>query len=206
MLEQLHEWPAADRHYTLARDLDGLPIRFTTDFQAIYHQVAMRHKCVLVDGPGELKRASPRGILNDHVILDAHHPNLNGTIVLAEAVLRELHSRRLLGASGQASAGSLDPEDCAKHFGLDAQKWAAVCDRTRVHFERTAGYRYDPAERLRKAEAYANAARRLAAGESPEQLGLLGRGSAGPTRPSNQRDSGAAAGTTTGSTGAGRPR
>jgi hypothetical protein len=208
MLERLNEWADADRQYTLARDLDGLPIRLTTDFQSIYHQVAARHSCVLIDGPAELKRASPHGVLDDHLIQDAHHPNLNGTILLAAAVLRELNTRRLLGANGRAPAPApaLDPQDCARHFGLDAQKWAAICDRTRVHFERTAGYRFDPTERRRKAEAYAAAAKRLAGGESPEALGLLGPGSTGPANPPNHRASATTAGSTSASIGSDRLR
>jgi hypothetical protein len=178
LLESAGESAEASKHYVLARDLDGLPIRLVSDFQEIYRQIAARHECVLIDGPAVLRAVSPHGIVDDHLIQDAHHPNLNGTIVLAEAVLRELHAKRLLGAKGEAKP--LDPKTCAEHFRMDAQNWATVCDRTRVHFERTARYRYDPAERESKAAAYAEAARRSAAGEPAEALGLAGAGSAGP--------------------------
>ncbi len=201
MLERMGEWADADGHFTQARDLDGLPMRLTSDFQGIYHEVASRHRCVLIDGPAEMKRASPHGILDDHLIQDAHHPNLNGTIVLADALLRELHANRLLGANGSPPA--LDAESCARHFALEAQKWATICDRTRVHFERTAGYRFDPTERQRKADAYGAAAKRLAAGETPEALGLLGPGSAGPANQSDQRASAATTGSPRGSVEAG---
>ena len=164
----------ANRHYLLARVLDGLPIRCTSDFEAIFREVAGRHDVVLVDGPALLRRRSPTGVLDDHEIQDAHHPNLDGTVGLSEAILRALHDRGALGVSG--SAPTIDPEDCARHFGLDPERWSAVCERTGVHFRRTSGYRYDPAERLAKARAYEEAARALRAGESPEALGLIGRG------------------------------
>ena len=59
----------------------------------------------------------------------------------------------------------LDPADCARHFGMDAAKWATVCDRTSVHYRRVAGYRYDPAERLEKSRRYAEAAVRIQDGD-----------------------------------------
>jgi hypothetical protein len=186
LLENKRAWSEADRHYVLARDLDGLPIRLPSDFQSIYRDVAARHSCVLIDGPAELKGASPHGILDDHMIIDAHHPNLNGTIVLSQAILRELSRRGALGATGP----SLIPnaKEVVEHFGMDASQWAAVCERTSVHFQRTSGYRFDPSERLAKARVYAEAAKRVLAGQSPESLGLIGADATGPGESLSRRE------------------
>jgi hypothetical protein len=178
MLERTEDWPMAMLHYVRARDCDGLPIRCPSDFLSVIGEVAARHDCILIDGPAEFRAASPHLIVDDHLIQDAHHPNLNGTVLLAQLVLREIFQRSALSTSGPAP--SVSPAECAAHFGLDAEKWAAVCDRTSVHFRRTAGYRYDPTERLAKADAYAAAAKALARGESPESLGLIGPEAAGP--------------------------
>ncbi len=65
---------------------------------------------------------------------------------------------------------------CAAHFGMDNPKWVTVCERTSVHYQRVAGYRYDPAERLGKSLLYAEAAKRLRSGTSPDALGIAGIG------------------------------
>src|SRR5207249_1793262 len=81
---------------------------------------------------------SPNGLLGDRVIQDTHHPTLIGYVALAGAVLRELQLRKTFGQS-QPIPLPLDPATCAQHFGMDATKWATMCDRTSVHYQRVAG-------------------------------------------------------------------
>jgi hypothetical protein len=157
----------AGPHYLAALDHDGLPMRCPAPFRAVYEEVARRHpRCILVDGRRELATIGPDGLIGDRVIQDAHHPTLVGAVALAGAVLREIQHRKVF-ANGRPIALPLDPEACTRHFGLDGPKWAAVCERTSVHYERVAGYRYDPEERLERARRYASAARRLNNGEAP---------------------------------------
>ena len=59
---------------------------------------------------------------------------------------------------------------------MNADRWATTCERISEHYRRVAIYRYDPAERLRKAQVYAEAARRIRGGCLPDQLGLPGIG------------------------------
>jgi hypothetical protein len=166
----------ANRHYIAARDADGLPIRCPTDFQDAYREVARRHpRAILIDGPTVLRESSPDGILGDERIQDAHHPTLIGYVALADAALRALHERRALGWTG-APPARLDPSECARHFGMDAARWATVCERTSVHYRRIAGYRFDPTLRLARARSYAEAARRIAEGTPPETAGVIGLG------------------------------
>ncbi len=109
------------------------------------------------------------------MIQDTHHPTLLGQTALAQAVLRELARKNVLGSSFRAPS-PFDAGDCARHFGMDAEKWATMCDRTSEHYRRVAGYRYDPAERLEKARQYAEAARRIRSGVAPERAGIPGLG------------------------------
>ncbi len=164
LLERGGRADEAGTHYLAARDHDGLPIRCPAPFRDAYAEVARRHpRCILIDGRHELAAISPNGLIGDRVIQDAHHPNLAGYTALAGAVLRELRRR----GTFESIAPSLDPEACARHFGMDGPKWATVCERTSVHYKRVAGYRYDPEERLEKSRRYAEAARRLESGEAP---------------------------------------
>jgi hypothetical protein len=160
--------PAEARpHYLAAMDHDGLPMRCSAPFRAAYEVVARGHpRCILVDGRRELAAISPNGLVGDRVIQDAHHPTLVGYTTLAGAVLREVQLRKHFPAA-RPIALPLDPDACSRHFGMDGPNWAAVCERTSVHYKRVAGYRYDPEERLEKSRRYASAAHRLNSGEAP---------------------------------------
>jgi hypothetical protein len=164
LLERAGKPAEAGPHYLAALDHDGLPIRCPAPFRAAYGEVARRHpRSILIDGRRELAAISPNGLVGDRVIQDAHHPNLAGYTALAGAVLRELRQR----GAFDTTAPPLDPDSCARHFGMDGPKWATVCERTSVHYKRVAGYRYDPEERLERSRRYAEAARRLESGQAP---------------------------------------
>jgi hypothetical protein len=159
LLEREGQFAEAGRHYLAALDCDGLPIRCPAPFRSAYQLVARRHpRCILVDGRRELAAISPNGLIGDGVIQDTHHPTLTGYVALAGAVLRELQTRKALDLSRTIDL-PLSPTVCARHFGMDASKWAIAHERTSVHYQRVAGYRYDPTERLEKSRHYAEAAR-----------------------------------------------
>ena len=177
LLEREGRLTEAGSHYLASLDNDGLPIRCPARFRDVYREVANRHpRSILIDGRHELSAISPNGLLGDDVIQDTHHPTLRGYVALAGAVLRELQLRKVFGQSRPIEL-PLDPAACAAHFGMDNSRWATVCERTSVHYQRVAGYRYDPAERLGKSLRYAEAAQRLQSGSSPDALGLAGIGS-----------------------------
>jgi hypothetical protein len=168
---------AARRHFILARDHDGLPLRCPSDFRAGIAAAARRHDAVLIDGPALLAGLSPDGILDDHLYHDAHHLNLAGTAALAQEILEQLYRRRAFGWSESTPVPRIELEDCARHFALDAARWAEVCRRTAGFYMRTAFVRYDPTERLDVLEQYERAARALDAGgrlpaSSPPSLAM----------------------------------
>ena len=139
--------------------------------------MAKRHpKSILIDGRSELASASPRKLLDDHVIADTHHPTLRGCVALADAVLRELDRKNVFG-SALSDRGGLDPAVCATHFGMDAERWATMCERASVHYRRVAGYRYDGAERLEKSRRYAEAAKKIRSGVYPTRWDCRASGS-----------------------------
>lgn len=158
LLEHQGKTAEAGEHYLAALDCDGLPIRCPAPFREVYREIARRHpRCILIDGRGELARLSPNGLVGDLAIEDAHHPTLAGYTALASAVLREIQGWQVFPAAGPISL-PLDPSDCARHFGMDAARWAEVHLRTSIHYRRVAGYRYDPAERLEKSRRNREAA------------------------------------------------
>ena len=166
----------AGRHYLAALDHDGLLIRCPLALRSAIRDVAHRHpRSILIDGRAELAAASPTGLLGDHVIQDTHHPTLRGYVALASAVLGELSQRRIFGDASLPGL-PLRPSECARHFGMDGDKWATMCERASEHYRRVAGYRYDPTERIEKSRRYGEAARRLKAGVDADALGIPGVG------------------------------
>jgi hypothetical protein len=174
LLERRGRLTEAGRHYLAALDHDGLPMRCPAPLRAVYEDVARRHpQSILIDGRRELAAISSNGLIGDEVIQDAHHPTLQGYVALAGAVLREIKRMQVFGPSASIEL-PLDPADCARHFGMNPERWATMCERTSEHYRRVAGYRYDPSERLEKARRYGEAARRFRNGIAVDDLVLPG--------------------------------
>jgi hypothetical protein len=178
LLEQKGAFDEARDHYIRARDLDGFPIRCRSDFAQIYRDVAARHNSILVDGPAVLRAKSRHGIIDDELCHDANHPTLASQLNLAQAVLDQLHQRRALGLGGAgASAPLINPAECAAHFQIDNQVWAAVCAKAGMYFQHLGAARYDPAEREAKYLRFAQAAAQIRQGlRLPEEVGIPGVG------------------------------
>jgi hypothetical protein len=175
LLERAGEYDAANRHYIWARDCDGYPVRCPSPFQEVYRAVARRHGCILVDGLAVLRQICPHGILDDHALQDGHHPSLAGQVALAQAVLEALRARGALGWR-DGPAPTIDPAATALHFGMDTEKWVAVCARTATHYRGFLRARYDPSERRAKQCFYEDAGRKIARGVPPEAIGVPGLG------------------------------
>ena len=174
-----------------ARDLDGLPIRCMTAFQKVYHEVAARDDCVLVDGQALFHAIGPHGLLDDHLFQDGMHPSLRGHISLAQGILDALRARGAWGWSGGPPAPRIDIAECAAHFGLRSTDWPKIADASFVFQYVGVSLRYDPSQRRAKMHAWEVAIKRLAAGEAAESLGLPNLGVPSDRQRGNGGDTGA---------------
>ncbi len=182
-LARLHEQAGrreeATRHYVAARDADGLPMRCMSDFQDAYRAVAARHSgAILVDGPAVLRSLSPRGTAGDNFFTDGIHPSLIGYTELAGAILRGLHARRAFGwgEGGSGPPPVVTPSDCARHFGMNPDRWWRICDYAAAFYYHAAVVRFDQTERKAKEARYAEASRKIRAGIAPDDVGMPGVG------------------------------
>ena len=159
LLESAGSFAEADRHYVLARDHDGLPMRCSTRLENAYRAVARRHdrSVVLVDGPAILKARSRYGILDYDLFHDNVHPTLKGHVALAEAVLAGLKDRAAFGWPASTRAVALEPLRVAAEFEIDATAWASVCGHTAAHHGRLAFLTSDSAERIEWRDRYSRA-------------------------------------------------
>ncbi|HVW38563.1 MAG TPA: tetratricopeptide repeat protein, partial [Pirellulales bacterium] len=174
MLERQGKFDEAELHFSRARDLDGMPLRCPTDFAAAANEVCRRHpRALWVDGSDVFRRLSPHGIADDHLMHDAQHPKLRGYIELAKEVLDQLRARRALGLP-EGVAPPVQLSQCVEHFGIERSHWEQACTLSAQFYEAVAGLRYAPDVLLRRSEDYRAAARRIAAGDRPEEVEVLG--------------------------------
>lgn len=169
----------AARHYIAARDGDGLPMRCLSEFQDVYREVARRHpRAILVDGPAVFRGLSPRGTAGDNFFTDGFHPSLIGYTALAEAILKGLHGRHAFGwgESAPSPEPAVTAADCARHFGMDPERWRVVCDYSAWFYGQTANVRFDPSARSAKSGRYHEAALRIKDGVAPEDVDMPGVG------------------------------
>ena len=180
LLELAGDFSGANRHYVLARDNDGLPMRCHSRLEAAYRTVAENHprSVILVDGPAVLRAKSRHGILDNHLFHDNVHPALRGHVALAEAVLSGLKAKSAFGWPASSAAPVLAPDRVAAEFNVDAAAWATVCKRSALHYDRLAALSFDRAERIAWRDRYVRAAHAIESGASPESIGLPGLGTA----------------------------
>ena len=176
LLEASGAWDEANRHYLLARDHDGLPLRCPSPFLDVYREVAARHRgAILIDGPEVLRAVSPR---------DPRRPRLQRRPASrpgrlhrpVQAILDQLFARRSFGWPRNADRQAIDPVACAEHFHMGAAAWADVCDWASWFLGGMAYIRHDPTERLAKAKRLDEAASAITAGTPPEATGVPGIG------------------------------
>ena len=168
----------ADRHFTLARDDDGLPMRCCTRLETAYRTVAQRHErtVVLVDGPLALKAISSHGILGNDLFHDNVHPNLRSQVTLASQVLSSLKDRAAFGwpkstpAPPSCCRASLPTSKSMRPHGLPFVPGGAA------QFGQIAFLTVDPADRIVWRARYTEAARSIEAGIAPVDTGIPGVG------------------------------
>jgi hypothetical protein len=178
LLERDGKFDEARDHYIKARDLDGFPVRCTTAMAQVYREVAARQGCILIDGPEVLRPLTRRGILDDTVFHDGHHPTFAANVGLSQAVMDELHRAKALGlGTTGTSAPAVDPADCIAHFGVDSGTWVMALIRAATYYGHLGTARFDPSERLARQRRLEQAARRITAGVvTPERAGIPGVG------------------------------
>ena len=168
-------WEEARPHFLAARDFDAAAVRCPSDFREAIKAVGRRHDALVIDCETLFAPLSPRGVLDDHIYHDAHHPNLVGMVVLAQDILEQLHRRRAWGWPGSTPVPRIDLAECARHFGIDPAFLATVCERCADWHRKAALICHEPAERDEVADRYDESGRAIAAGrplppESPPSL------------------------------------
>ncbi len=172
LLSRARAWDEAYQHFVAARDLDGFPMRCVTAFQETYREVAAQYQCILLDGQSLFRAIGHHGLLDDHIFHDAMHPSFVGQVALAQNILDALYARQAFGWSAGRLPSEINLADCAAHFGFEVKDWKTLCEKGAMFYYATIPMRFDRTYRQAKFEAFEAGARRIAAGEPPEEIGL----------------------------------
>jgi hypothetical protein len=149
-----------------------MPMRCLTAFQDVYRDLAERHGCILIDGQAYFHAVARHGLLDDELFHDGMHPSFRGQVAIAQAVLSALHARRAFGWPADSRVPQVDPAAVARRHVLDNMAWNKICHWGIMFYDKAAPARYDSTERRAKQDAFGKAADKLAAGQSPESVGL----------------------------------
>ena len=79
-----------DSLFTLARDLDALRFRATSDFNKIIKEIAEKTGSIYVEGEESFRRNSPHGIIGHELMLEHLHPNVDGYALLGRTFVEKL--------------------------------------------------------------------------------------------------------------------
>ena len=163
----------AQRCYQTAIDFDGYPLRASSRIAEIYHKVAGDFDACLIDAREVLRPFGANAILGDDLIHDNCHPNVVGYTALANATLDALHELEVPNRPWPSSFEQLTPQHLVRYFSIDREKWAEVFDFVGRDFSESLSLlRYDPAERLKKGDAYRAAAADIAEETWPQNNGI----------------------------------
>ena len=128
-LDRLDRHQDAREYYWKAADADGLPIPNLWRNQAI-RDMAARTGATLVDSAQAFEAVSPHHVMGYDLILDAHHPTLEGYVLLAEQFAGGLAT-----ATGTPVATPhLSIAETERQFAFSRQDWA------KVYFTRSAWF------------------------------------------------------------------
>ena len=105
---------------------------------------------------------------------DAQHPTLRGHFALGQDAIKQLAARQVFGWPKDFEPRELTLADCIEQFHIDRSRWEAACTSSALFYEAVAGLRYDPDVLVRRSIEYREAARRIAAGEPPDEVGIVG--------------------------------
>lgn len=153
------DYQSARSHYHRATDLDGMPIRAVSVQNAAIRSLKPTEKLAVADAELALWETSEDGLIGDALMIDGHHPNIDGyglvTRAIAQAVEGLVDGAQTTRLSREQIEDILIPDD--------HQRFSTAISRA-FWFIRLATWRYDPALRLEKAEGFV----RLALEVSPD--------------------------------------
>lgn len=145
----------AVRHYYLAVDYDGYPLRASRRIQQIVRDVAAETGAILIEGHDVLAACSSRGLLDDEVFFDLVHPRARGYLALSGAVLNALRTRGVI-IPGKQWRELCQPTvtEAFEHFEFTTDDWRTTLRELISYYKWIALFRNDALRRQARAKHY----------------------------------------------------
>lgn len=171
-LLKLQEFKEAQRHLTLARELDANPVRMQTPYRQAIIDVAEQYGIVTIDAAAHLRSQTPNGILDESVFLDDVHPSLRGISILSHAAAQALapyYEEHFDLATTELKQVSV--VEMISSMGLTGDELAKSYSRLAAGLDLRQRLRFDDRLKIQEAERFREIADRLTSGEiTPEEV------------------------------------
>ncbi len=95
-LEKKQDYDGARKAYVYAKDLDALRFRASEDFNQVISDVAAEFEVPVVPMKAYFEKASPNGLIGNHLMLEHLHPNLDGYFLMADAFFDAMRRAELI--------------------------------------------------------------------------------------------------------------
>lgn len=148
--EALGAYAKAWEHYHQAVDYDQMPIRATRQQNDFIRRLPQDKRVAVVDIVQALRKKSRHGIIGSDLMIDGHHPNLEGYIEIAYLIAQHIYSMFQDGLELSVAK----KEDVRSRFQIDKQMMFRVHISRGRWFTRTSTLRYEPSQRLESAQGH----------------------------------------------------
>ena len=143
------EYDLAAQEYLKATEYDAMPIRALPSMNDFIRNLARDEGVIHVDSISEIRKRSEKGLIGFDLMVDAHHPNKLGYIVIGQAIARAIGDAF---DPGSYPAGVPDWQGAVDKFNLTREERFDVLIWNGRWLTRMATWRYDTTERLERAE------------------------------------------------------
>ena len=149
--EILKKYEKAWDAFQKANDYDAFPTYAVSPQNDFIQSLGHFDHVHVVDSLTYFREHSKDSLLDEDLIIDSVHPNLEGYLLLSEAIAEKIHS---LFSSADEHLKPLDAETAKTVFHLDDSKMFEVYYQTGRWVTRLATWHYDPENRLEIAEHF----------------------------------------------------
>jgi lysophospholipase L1-like esterase len=94
--ETAGDYPAAQKLYTEAKDLDALRFRASEDINAAVHELGQKYALPVVPMKKYFEQASPHGLIGENLMWEHLHPKSNGYFVMADAFFHTIREHNFI--------------------------------------------------------------------------------------------------------------
>ena len=167
--ETLHQDDRAWEEYQKAVECDRMPMRALPAQNNFIRKLGESGVAHMIDAVAYFREHTPNGNIGSNLMIDAHHPNLQGFILLSELIAKEIKD---IFSPPSQEFHYVNEEQAKKIFKLDASKlFHYYCDKGQWLL-RISTWIYNPDNRLRLCEELYRKAMALDASHCESYLGL----------------------------------